>query len=98
MLAALIRGASSPWVGGPITVIASYVVLPLMQDLLRASAGLGLPDETKRFAVHIGTGFLWSLAFGFVFGVPLGFFVAGASGFIGPCSLAGQLWQICCGP
>lgn len=77
MLAALILGASSPWVGGPISVLAGYIVLPLMQDLLQASAGLGLPDETKRFAVLAGANLLWSLAFGFVFGVPLGYFVAG---------------------
>src|SRR5438093_622553 len=36
MLVALILGASSPWVGGALSVLAGYVVLPLMQDLLQA--------------------------------------------------------------
>lgn len=97
LLAALILGALSPWVGVALTALDSGVVLHLMQALFQASAGLDLSYETKRIAVHVGAGFLWSLAFGFVFGLPLGFFAAGRvwiywAVFAAGAVVAGLLW------
>lgn len=60
---------------------------------------MGLPDETQRLAVLVGANVLWSLAFGFVLGVPLGFFVAGRvwlywAVFVAGAVTAGLLWSL----
>jgi hypothetical protein len=74
MLAAVVLGASSPWVAAAITVLSAYITLPLAQHLIQASRGSGISHETWRFAIRAGGDVIEFIAYGILFGVPLGFF------------------------
>ena len=67
-IAALMLGASWPWVGAAIVVFGSYLVLPLIGWF----ATFGYSFEVSRIVTRVAAAAIGVVAYGLILGVPLG--------------------------
>src|SRR5438128_2105183 len=68
MVAAVMLGASWPWVGAAIVILGSYLVLPLIAWFATFQYSL----EVSQIATRIGAATIWAIAYGLILGIPLG--------------------------
>ena len=73
MVAAVMLGASWPWVGAVIVILGGYLVLPLIAWF----ATFGYSLEVSQVVTRIGAATIWAVAYGFILGIPLGLLTVG---------------------